>query len=126
MRSRTRTWRPELEERARAGMREEDGELVPHVPHAVLAAGFHGVAADRPSATLPAVGAGDHPVLLVAARGTLAQEWAQAALDRFRDVVPRADVETVEAGHDVLADAPEETIGLVAEWLRGRLPSRPA
>lgn len=126
MRGRTRTWRPELEERARAGMREEAGELVPHVPRAVLAAAFHGVSAGRPSATLPTVGAGDYPVLVVAAQDTLDQEWAQAALERFRSAVPRADVETVDGAHDVLADAPEETIGLVAEWLRGRLPNRSA
>ena len=121
MRSRTRGWRPELEERARAGMREQDGELVPVVARRTMAAAFHGVEAAPPSSTLAALGGADLPVLVVAASGTVAQDWAQTALERFREAVPRAEVETVDAGHDVIADAPDETIELVGRWLASRL-----
>jgi len=41
----------------------------------------------------------------------------RAEVERFRAAVPQAELRTIESSHDLLADAPEETIQLVAEWL---------
>ena len=51
-------------------------------------------------------------LLLLASRNDTAEETA-----RFRRAVPRATIETVDTGHDLFADAPEETADLVASWL---------
>jgi hypothetical protein len=40
-----------------------------------------------------------------------------AEIERFRAAVPQAEVRRVDSGHDLLADAPEETIRLVADFL---------
>jgi hypothetical protein len=39
------------------------------------------------------------------------------ALERFKQTQPGARVEIVDSGHDVLEDAPEETVRLVGEFL---------
>ena len=120
-RARYRSWRPALEQRVRAGVREVDGALVPRVAPEVLAAAARGVIVERPSSTLTALGSLDVPILLIAAGDTLENEWARRALERFRAAVPRAEVETLpDSGHDLLADAPQATIRLVGEWLRAR------
>jgi hypothetical protein len=38
-------------------------------------------------------------------------------VERFRAAVPHAELTSVDSSHDLLADAPEETIALVAGWL---------
>jgi pimeloyl-ACP methyl ester carboxylesterase len=115
-----RSWRPALEERVRGGMRELGAVIVPVVAPEVMAAAAHGVVIEPPSSTLAALGRLDLPILLLAASDTIGQEWGKRALDRFRAAVPRAEVVTVESGHDLLADAPEQTIRAVGEWVSGR------
>jgi len=112
-RARTRTWRPALEGRARAAMREEDDAVVPLVAPDTIAAAFHGVAVEPPSAALAAIRC---PVLLIAASETVA-ELGEQPLARFRAAVPHAEVVTLASGHDVLADALEPTIDTVGEFV---------
>ncbi len=120
-RTRARAWRPALELRVRAGVHAVDGALVPRVAPEVVAAAARGVAVERPSETLADLNALDVPILLLTAGDTLANDWAQRALARFRAAVPRADVEEIrDSGHDLLADALEETTRRVAEWLGAR------
>ena len=59
-----------------------------------------------------------NPVLLLAASETVGEAYGHAALERFRDRLPSAAVEIIDSGHGLLADAPEETIGLVGRWVR--------
>ena len=118
-RQRTRAWRPALEERARASMREDDGLITPLAAPEAFAAAAHGVAQERPSSTLSALGQLDLPILLVVASETVANEWAARGLQRFRAAVPHADVRQIDSGHDLLADAPNATIQAVGDWLRG-------
>jgi hypothetical protein len=58
----------------------------------------------------------DLPILLVLA----ARNDTAGATARFRSALPRARVEVVDSEHDLLAHAPAETIGLVADWLAGQ------
>ena len=113
-----RTWRPELEERVRAGMREERDEIVPIVGYEPFAAAAYGVMVEPPSATLERLGTQELPILLVAATDTIVTEHGLRALERFRRAVPRADVEEVDSGHDLLADAPTETVAVVGSWIQ--------
>ena len=113
-RARTRSWRPALEARARAAVREQgDGSLVPLVAADTLAAAFQGVAADRPSAALPGVRC---PVLLVVASDTV-ERLGEAPLDRFRAAVSHAEIVTLDSSHDLLADALEPTLAAVGEFM---------
>ena len=114
-----RSWRPALEERVRGGMRESEGAIVPVVAPEVLAAAAHGVVIEPPSSTLATLATLELPILLLVASDTIGQEWGRRALERFRAAVPRAEVLTVDSGHDLLADAPDETIRAVGEWLSG-------
>lgn len=111
-RARPRTWRPALEARARAAVREEDGGVVPLVATDTIAAAFHGVAAEPPSAVLTRIRC---PVLLIAATETLAQLGGRP-LARFRAAVPHAEVVVLDSGHDVLADALEPTLAAVGDF----------
>ena len=120
-RKRHARWRPPLEARARAGMREVNGEIVPLVAPEVVAAAAHGVAVEPPSATLPALARVQDRILLVTASGTVETEWGRRALERFRVAVPGAEVRRVDSGHDVLADAYDDTISIVGEWLSARV-----
>jgi pimeloyl-ACP methyl ester carboxylesterase len=112
-RGRTRTWRPALEARARAAMREDDGAVVPLVAVDTLATAFHGVAVEPPSAVLAGIRS---PVLLIAATETLAA-LGDGPLERFRAAVPHAEVVTLDSGHDLLADALEPTLDAVGDFV---------
>ena len=108
------SWRPALEERLRAGMHERDGAIVARSDRRAAAAAWHGLVQEQPSSTHDALGRSETPVLLVvAARNDTAEE-----LERFRAVVPHAEIRTVDSGHDLLADVPTETIDLVGDWLQ--------
>ena len=114
-------WSPEREERLRAGMREEGGQLVVAASPEAAAAALHGVMADPPTEQLEALGRTGLPVLLVTSERA-GDEEGQASVARFREAVPQAEVVHVpDSGHDLLADAPAETIRAVGELL-----SRPA
>ncbi len=111
-----RTWRPALEERLRAGMREENGLIVPVVQPDVFAAASYGVMVEPPSATLESLEKLEVPILLVVASDTISTEHGRRALERFRSAVPDAEVVEVDSGHDLLADAPEDTLAVLDRW----------
>jgi pimeloyl-ACP methyl ester carboxylesterase len=106
-------WRPALEEQLRAGMREEDGAIVAASDKRAAAAAWHGLLQEQPSSAHEALGRSGLPVLLVVA----SENDSRDEVERFRAAVPTAEIREVESGHDLLADAPDETIELVAEWL---------
>jgi pimeloyl-ACP methyl ester carboxylesterase len=110
-------WRPALETQLRAGMRKRDGAVVARSDRRAAAAAWHGRLQEQPSSAHAALGETRLPVLLVLG----SRNDTTAEVERFRDVVSQVDVRSVESGHDLLADAPEETIALVAEWLRTAL-----
>ncbi len=111
-------WGPEHEERLRAGMREEEGRLVPAASPEAGAAALHGVITEPPTEQLTALGGTRLPVLLVTSGERAGGEEGQAAVERFRDAVPQAEVVHVaDSGHDLLADAPEPTIRAVGKFL---------
>jgi pimeloyl-ACP methyl ester carboxylesterase len=102
-------------ERVRAGAASLEG-----VAPDTIAAAWFGVVDEPPAAAYQRLAANDVPILLVTASQTVAEEWAAAALERFLDAVPRTDVVELESSHDLLADAPQETIKVVGEWLADR------
>jgi pimeloyl-ACP methyl ester carboxylesterase len=106
-------WRPALEERLRAGMHEVEGAIVARSDRHAAAAAWHGLLQEQPSSTHEALGETDLPILLVL--GT--RNDTAAEVERFRAAVPHAEIRAVDSGHDLLADASEETIELVAAWL---------
>lgn len=112
-----RAWSPSHERRLREGLREEDGVITPGVLPEVVAAAAYGVIAERPSATLERLGRLDLPILLLVAADTIRTEHGRRALERFRAAVPAAEVEELDSGHDVFADAPARTIGVIAAFL---------
>ena len=120
-----RTWGPSHERRVREGMREEDGQIVPAVPPEVVAAAAYGVISERPSGTLERLGRLDVPILLVVASDTIGNEWGRAALDRFRQAVPEAEIEEIDSGHDLLADAPSQTVASITAFLDRAAASHP-
>jgi 3-oxoadipate enol-lactonase len=112
-------WSPEREERLRAGMREEGGQLVVAASPEAAAAALHGVITGPPTEQLDALGRTGLPVLLVTSGERAGDEDGQAAVARFRDAVPQVEVVHVsDSGHDLLADAPAETIRAVGDFLR--------
>jgi hypothetical protein len=67
---------------------------------------LHGVKAEPPRSMHERLSV---PVLLLLANG--------ADMEGFKERVPQAVVEPVEAGHDIVEDAPAETVRLIADWL---------
>jgi len=113
MRGTQRAWRPALEERFRAGAVERDGAIVVRADARAAAWAFHGVAREPSSRRLPELAKRDVPVLLL--RSDTADD--AEPLRRFVDVLPQAEVRTLHGGHDLLADAPEDTIAAVADFV---------
>jgi pimeloyl-ACP methyl ester carboxylesterase len=116
---------PELLEAFRAGVRAEDGELVSIVTPEVRGAVMQGIMEARVTASWPGIAAAGIPILLlVATEPPELREEAEAALPRFVQQFPEAEIHRLEgAGHDLFADAGPELARIVAEWAR-RLPSR--
>ena len=106
-------WRAALQERLRAGMQEVGGAIVARSDRRAAAAAWHGLVQEQPSSTHAALGRSDLPILLVVAT----QNDTATELNRFRAAVPHAQIRTVDSGHDLLADAPEETIAVVGDSL---------
>ena len=106
LRERVRDWRPTLEPRYREGMTERDGKIVPRASAQAAAWALHGVQTEPPRSTHDRLSV---PVLLLLA--------ADADPEDFAERVPQAAVERVDSGHDVVEDAPEETVRLVTDWL---------
>lgn len=59
------------------------------------------------------------PTVLVVASETVATDHGRRARERFRSEVPSAEVVELDSGHDLLADAPEETTDVVAKLRYG-------
>jgi pimeloyl-ACP methyl ester carboxylesterase len=112
-RARPRVWRPALEARARAGMREEDGAVVQLVDPDTGAAAFYGVAVEPPSEVLARIRC---PVLLVVAT-EMVEQLGERPLERFRTALPQTEVVTLDSGHDLLADAFDETVDAVGAFV---------
>jgi pimeloyl-ACP methyl ester carboxylesterase len=106
VRGRVRNWRPALEPRYREAMTEREGKIVPRASAQAGAWAWHGITLEPPRATHDRLSV---PVLLLLA--------ADADPEGFADRVPQAVVERVNSGHDVVEDAPEETVRLVTDWL---------
>jgi pimeloyl-ACP methyl ester carboxylesterase len=106
-------WSPQLEERLRAAMHEVDGAVVARSDRRAAAAAWHGLIQEQPSSAHAALGRSDLPILLV----TASRNDTAAEVERFHAAVPHAEVHRVESGHDLLAEAPTETIRLVPAWL---------
>ena len=112
-------WRPELEERLRAGMRKDDGQVVVTASPEAGAAALQGVISEPPTRQLAVIGRLDLPVLLVVSSERGDTDEGVSAIRRFSEEVPHAIVERVpDSGHDLLADQPEATIRVVGEFLR--------
>jgi pimeloyl-ACP methyl ester carboxylesterase len=111
VRDNVRSWRPSLEPRYRVAMTERgDGKIVPRAVARAAACAIHGVVVEPPSAAHAKL---SMPVLLV-----LADDRREAESEaRFSEAVPHARLEVLHSGHDVVEDAPVETVALVADWL---------
>src|SRR5262249_4480746 len=110
VRTRVRKWRPSLEPRYRVGMIEAAGRIVPRAEARAAAWAMYGVSVESPRDGPDPIAM---PVLLLLAGG--------ADPERFSERVPHAVVHSLDAGHDIVEDAPEETVELVANFLgRGR------
>ncbi len=87
------------------------------------AAALHGVDVEPPEETFQALASAEVPVLLVAATEP-AVERRDEDLARFRAALPQATLSVIHgAGHNLLGDAPDETIRTIGSWLRSTLPA---
>ena len=113
-------WRPALEERVRAGMQEDaNGEIVARSDRRAAAAAWHGLLQEQPSSAHDALGQSGLPVLLViATRNDTSDE-----LERFRAAVPQVETREVDSDHDLLANAADDTIRAVGDWLCSTVPT---
>jgi pimeloyl-ACP methyl ester carboxylesterase len=109
---------PEYLEAVRAGLREEDGELVGIVTPEVRGAVLHGITKMRVKEHWLAIAAAGIPILLLLATEP-EETWAinERALPAFRERFPDAEIHLIEgAGHDLIADAGPEVARLVRDW----------
>ena len=112
--------RPALEARFRAGMQEDDrGEIVARSDRRAAAAAWHGLLQEQPSSAHKALGATGLRVLLVLAT----RNDTRAELERFRALIPQVETHEIDSDHDLLADAADETIQAVGDWLRSTVPA---
>jgi pimeloyl-ACP methyl ester carboxylesterase len=112
---------PELLEALKAGIREQDGELVGIVTPEVRGAVMHGIMQVRVTETWPAIADAGIPVLLLLATepdATRVQNEQAAPI--FAARFPGAEIHRIEnAGHDLIADAGPEVARLVRDWAAG-------
>jgi pimeloyl-ACP methyl ester carboxylesterase len=109
---------PELLEMFRAGLRQENGELVSIITPEVRGAVMHGIMQSRVSASWPAIAAARIPILLlVATEPEELRERSEAAMPLFSEHFPDAEIHWIEnAGHDLIADAAPEVARLIRDW----------
>ena len=109
---------PELMKAFRAGLREEDGQLVSIVAPETRASAMYGLMGTRVTESWPAIAAAGLPILLLLA--TEPQETGEQnrrAAEVFARRFPDAEIHFLEnAGHDLFADAGPELARIVAEW----------
>ncbi len=98
-------------------MREEDGEIVPVVGPRLSPLRTTESWRSLRARLWSALAASTLPILLIVASDTIGTEHGRRALERFRGAVPAADVVEADSGHDVLADAPRETIAAISSFL---------
>jgi pimeloyl-ACP methyl ester carboxylesterase len=116
---------PGLLEGFRAGLREEDGELVGIPTPVARASAMAGLMDTRVTASWPAIAEAGIPILLLlATEPAETREQNEAAAAAFGQRFPEAEIRFFDgAGHDLFADAGPELGRVVAEWA-GRLPPR--
>ena len=111
---------PAIEAAGRTAFREEGDEIVSVMGPETYAAALWGIHQTPLDDALPALGATDLPVLLLAA--TEPREWEaerRARLERFAELVPQARIERVAGAHHALLESsPEEVARAVGGWLR--------
>ena len=88
---------PELLDAVRAGVREEDGELVGIVTPEVRGAVLHGITKMRVTENWPAIAEAGIPILLLLATEP-EETWAinERALPAFRERFPDAEIHLIE------------------------------
>jgi pimeloyl-ACP methyl ester carboxylesterase len=116
---------PELMEAFRAGLREEDGQLVSIVTPETRASAMYGLMGTRVTESWPAIAEARIPILLLlATEPQETREQNQRAAEAFAGRFPDAEIHFLEnAGHDLFADAGPELARVVAAWV-GRLGPR--
>ena len=105
-------------EAVKAGLREQDGELVGIVTPEVRGAVLHGITKMRVTENWPAIAEAGIPILLLLATEP-EETWAinERALPAFRVRFPDAESHLMQgAGHDLIADAGPEVARLVRDW----------
>jgi pimeloyl-ACP methyl ester carboxylesterase len=116
-------WSPELEAYARASFREENGAVVSLMGPDVYAAAIYGVEQTPPWGALERLGENGLAVLLLAATEVPPdlEERRASGLERFAELVPRADVRVVERSpHFLLEHRPGEIARSVGGWLQAQ------
>ena len=105
-------------EAVKAGLREQDGELVGIVTPEVRGAVLHGITKMRVTENWPPIAEAGIPILLLLATEP-EETWAinERALPAFRERFPDAEIHLMQgAGHDLIADAAPEVARLVRDW----------
>ncbi|HKI22249.1 MAG TPA: alpha/beta hydrolase [Gaiellaceae bacterium] len=115
---------PELLEAFRAGLREEDGQLVSIVTPETRASAMYGLMGTRVTESWPAIAEARIPILLLlATEPAETREQNRRAAKVFAERFPEAEIHFLEnAGHDLFADAGPELARIVAEWATGLGP----
>jgi pimeloyl-ACP methyl ester carboxylesterase len=116
---------PELMEAFRAGLREEDGQLVSIVTPETRASAMYGLMETRVTESWPAIAEARIPILLLlATEPQETREQNRRAAEVFTGRFPDAEIRFLEnAGHDLFADAGPGLARIVTEWA-GRLGPR--
>ena len=115
---------PALLEAFRAGLREQDGQLVSIVTPETRASAMYGLMGTRVTETWPAIAESRIPILLLLATEP-GETWEQnrRAARVFAERFPEAAIHFLEnAGHDLFADAGPELARIVSEWAAGLGP----
>lgn len=109
---------PELLEAFKAGLREQDGQLVGIVTPEVRGAVMQGIMEVRVTETWPAIAAARIPILLLLATEPEAtREQNERVTPIFAERFPDAEIHRIEnAGHDLIADAGPEVARLIRDW----------
>jgi pimeloyl-ACP methyl ester carboxylesterase len=115
---------PELLEAFRAGLREEDGQLVSIVTPETRASAMYGLMGTRVTESWPTIAEARIPILLLlATEPGETREQNRRAAKVFAERFPEAEIHFLEnAGHDLFADAGPEVARIVAEWATGLWP----
>ena len=115
---------PELMEAFRAGLRQEDGQLVSIVTPETRASAMYGLMGTRVTESWPAIAEAGIPILLLlATEPQETREQNRRAAEVFAGRFPDAEIHDLEnAGHDLFADAGPELARIVMEWAGGLRP----